>query len=586
MTRTAARQAVKPCQLRRPAQKRWVRRGAAACFASILFVFVLLPARASDPETEIEKLIGKAVSYALREASGIDDDPLLLPWVKSIGANVAAVSSRKNLPYSFEILGSDVANAVAAPGGHIFVTRGLLDSIESDDELAGILAHETGHVAKHHAAQQFKENLLVVFLLSRIRDPKYNGLKLGASILNVFRTLAKSREQERQADEEGLVFAYNAGYDPDGLVRFLQGLGTDKRSVLDEYTATHPAPEARVKNAQKSPLIRPANSDIREKIAQGYAKRGLLGAAQTERSGGDPLFLPPLPQLPPLTAQQQANRSEIVSRDKAVRQGLVKSWRAQRLGDGLQSVLLINSNASDPRWDFIAARAYALQTRISDIYARTLRVSQTATPTFDSLVQSERELAGDETRINATLGQNETRRALQKLDGIATPIVRAANTADLVLVDLNNRFYRPKGAAAWTRYAALEGMIRYAESELARADKESGQAWRILSLARIRRYELRLNALAPADDTVRRALWYDLARRRLGRDFNPDGPTGAATVRAALAIETGKKRGRNKRRTGRVAVGRLGRRKERRTRKHRNGSAPFGSGYGARSFGP
>ena len=527
-------------RFRRANLRRRTRRGFAGVLGVALFVGVLLPARASDPETEIEKLFGKAISYALREASGIDDDPLLLGWVRRIGSDVSAVSSRKNVKYSFEILGSDVANAQAAPGGYIFVTRGLLDSVESDEELAGVLAHETGHVAKHHAAQQFKENLLVLALLSQVRDRKYNGVKLGASILNVFRVLGKSREMERQADEEGLVFSYQSGYDPKGLVRFLQSLGTGKRSVLDEYTATHPAPEARVKNAQKSPLINPTDEKIREKIADGYAKRGLLGASQTIRNGGDPLFLPPLPPLPLLSPLEQSSRDEIVARDKAVRYGLVKSWKAQKNGDALQSVLLINSNTGDLRWNFITARAVAVQTRISDIYSRTLRVSQTAAPTFDALIRSEAQAPGsDDVRINAALGRSEARRALANIQGVPSPIGRAANTADVVLLDLNNRFYRPKGAAAWTRYAALEGMLRYAESELARADKESGRAWRIMSLARMRRYELEINTLAPQDNAMRRALWYDLARRRLGRDFDQTGNAGGATIRAAISVETG-----------------------------------------------
>jgi hypothetical protein len=108
-----------------------------------------------------------------------------------------------------------------------------------------------------------------------------------------------------------------------------------------------------------------------------------------------------------------------------------------------------------------------------------------------------------------------------------------------VLADLNNPLYRPRGGAAWARYGALEGLLRYAESELARADRASGQAWRLLSLARVRRYEARLSELAPAADPERRTLWADLLRRRLGRsaDAGADDPAGAATVQTALAVE-------------------------------------------------
>ncbi len=503
----------------------------------------LLPARASDPETEIEKLIGKAVAYALRDASGIDDDPVLLPGVKSIGAKMAQVSPRKSVNYSYEILGSDVANAVAAPGGHIFVTRGMLDTIESDDELAGILAHETGHVAKRHAAQQIEGNLLVLALLSTLKGSKYDGVKLGAGIANVFRTLKKSREMERQADEEGLKFSYQAGYDPEGLVKFLDGLKGDRRNLLEQYFATHPSPSDRVENARKFGIVNRNDKEAVQKIANGFQARGLPSEARVLLNGGDPLLLPPLTtDAPPnLTAVEQADREIITKRGEAVRHGLVKSYKAQRFGDNLQALLLINSNAGDARWVFIASRAYAVQTNVADIYARTLRVSRTSAPTYDSLVRSEQAFAGDEAaRTNARLGKYEARRAMEKMDGVPSPIGRAANTAALVLTDLNNRFYNPKGAAGWTRYVTLEASLRYAESELSRADKESGQAWRLLSLARIRRYELRLNELAPENNPARRALWADLARRRLGRAFDVSGPTGGATVRAALAIETRK----------------------------------------------
>jgi len=109
-----------------------------------------------------------------------------------------------------------------------------------------------------------------------------------------------------------------------------------------------------------------------------------------------------------------------------------------------------------------------------------------------------------------------------------------------VLADLNNRFYNPKGNAAWLRYGSLEALLQYAESEIGRADKMSGEAWRTLSVARVRRYQNRLDNLIPETNGEGRTLWYELASQRFGATFPQTGATGAVSVQVALAIETGK----------------------------------------------
>jgi hypothetical protein len=113
-----------------------------------------------------------------------------------------------------------------------------------------------------------------------------------------------------------------------------------------------------------------------------------------------------------------------------------------------------------------------------------------------------------------------------------------------VLVDLNNHYLRPRGnSEPWLRYAALEGSLRYAESELSRADAASGQAWRLLSLAQVRRYQARLDEIVPAKDAGRRALWRRLLTDRFGMTVEPEDTavdSGAVTVRAALGKQTGK----------------------------------------------
>ena len=137
-------------------------------------------ARAGRLDTEIEKALGKVAAYALEDANGADTDPLLLNWVRTIGARVSAPAPRRDVPYRFGILGSETSNALAAPGGYIFVTRGLLDFVESDDELAAVLAHEAGHVSRRHATQQIGGNLLFLALVSQVRGRHADEIKTAA----------------------------------------------------------------------------------------------------------------------------------------------------------------------------------------------------------------------------------------------------------------------------------------------------------------------------------------------------------------------------------------------------------------------
>ena len=508
-----------------------------ALLPALLLLLAPLPAGSSDFDVGLEKLIGAQVAAALRDNAGVDNDPLLAGWVARIGADVSRVSPRQNIPYSFTILGTDTANALAAPGGSIFVTRGLLDTIDSDDELAVILAHETGHVTKRHAMQQIGENLLVLGLLTTLKNDKYKNLRTAASLANVLRTLHKSREMEAQADELGLKFAFDAGYDAGGLVHFFDGFDLRGRSLLAEYFSTHPTPASRRKKALDSPYVTRQDLTLREQTARGLATRGLPTESAKVRQGLDPLILPAYtpPVIPDFLAEES---KQIRAQSDTLLHRLDTAYKAEDIGATLKQVLLINSQG-DARWLYVAARAYAVQARVEDIFSRTVRVAQVAPATYDALAPYALLPAGDTAGIDGSLGRGEVRRSMAKAEGAIVPISRAAASVTTVLADLNNRFLRTNNEAAWLRYSAMEALLRYAESELSRADARSGQAWRLLSLARIRRYQHQLNTMIPESDTAKRALWSDLAARRFGTWFPTTGPTGDASVRAALSIELG-----------------------------------------------
>ena len=510
---------------------------AAALLLLLVAAFHAAPARADRIDTEFEKLIGPVFARNFTDANGLDEDPLLTNWVRRLGADVASEAPRQDIRYTFGIIGSDTTNAFALPGGYVFASRGLLDEVDSDDELAAVLAHEAGHVAKRHATQQVGSQILFQAVLLSLSDRQYRRFGEALNVFNVLRTLGKSREMEAQADEVGLDYAYAAGYDPAGMVAFFEGLGRSRASAVEQYFATHPGAERRIESARANPLLDRTLAANRERIAIGFEGRGLPGSAAAVRAGRDPLASPGYPAVA-LPAFLGEERRGVVEQTAMARRSLARITGARRAGSGLQQLMLVNSQLGDARWIYVTSRAYAVHERIGDVYGRTARVLRSAPGSYDALAgYAGLGAGGTYTTINASIGRGEVVRAVERVQGVATPLARAENACVGVLFDLNNRFLQTPGFLGWLRYLALEGTLRYAESELARADKRSGQAWRLLSMARVRQYEARLSSLIPEDDPQRRALWFDLAQRRFGAAFPTAGDAGQATVLGALSVQ-------------------------------------------------
>ncbi|MBB6053237.1 M48 family metalloprotease [Armatimonas rosea] len=483
---------------------------------------------------ELEKLLGRASSDALIGASGVDDDPLLAGWVTRIGGEVTAHSDRLDSKPEFLILGSDVANALTLPGSKVLVTRGLLDEITSDDELAGVLAHESAHVAKRHAWQQIEGNALFA-LAMRLLKPKGALLQQGLPILNLLRALAQSRDNEYQADHVGLGFAAAAGYAPLGLLRFIETMASGPMARWEEYFATHPPGAKRAQAGRALALLQDTSPDSRATLAAGFAQRGFVGVAELARLGRDPLALPTLsaPQIPEGLRDQ---RLALERSQSALLKGLLKTYKPLVTASTLQQLLLLTAPSQDIRFLALATHAYLVQFRIQDTYARTVRSLRVAAPVWDDLATGSH---GDPRECE--LGRAEVKEALRRLEGVPAPLQRASQAALTALADLQlGRFYHLSSGAQWTRIGAIEGLVRYAESELSRADKAAGIAWRFLSLARIRRYQRRLTALVPQDNTEARGVWQELAARRLGRPPDAAQSTGEASLRTALLVQLGK----------------------------------------------
>lgn len=204
-----------------------------------------------NPSKKEEIALGREITGNLLGAAPLVKDDALQAYVNKVGRWVASQSDRANLPWHFGVIESNDLNAFAAPGGFILITKGLYQKLQNEAQLAGVLAHEIGHVTKkHHLRVIQKQQLLNIGaqLLGNsvgknnqlVSDVIGSGAEISA------RGLDKSAEYE--ADRLGITYATRAGYEPLGLAEVLQML--DQNNPQDESVAllfkTHPLPEKRL----------------------------------------------------------------------------------------------------------------------------------------------------------------------------------------------------------------------------------------------------------------------------------------------------------------------------------------------------
>jgi predicted Zn-dependent protease len=210
--------------------------------------------------------MGQQGAQEVEQSIGLVDNASLQQYVQRVGASLAAVSERPELPWKFGVVNDPTPNAFALPGGFIFVTRGLLPLMQNEAELATVLGHETGHVtAKHSVTQISRAQLAQLGLgLGSIFSPAVAKLGGIASAGMQLLFLKYSRDDERQADELGFKYSLANHYDVRQMEDVFTALGRTEQaagqSPLPTWESTHPGTAERIQTAHARASTIPADA--------------------------------------------------------------------------------------------------------------------------------------------------------------------------------------------------------------------------------------------------------------------------------------------------------------------------------------
>ena len=212
---------------------------------------------------EQEKKIGAEEAKKVEQQMGLLEDTALVPYMENVGQRLAEQSPRRDVMYRFHIVDMVEPNAFALSGGYVYVTRGLLALVNTEDELAGVVGHEIGHVAARHSVQKISRQGPFAVVTGLVAGVTGLVSPLVGNIVGGVGEFAQSlvfspysRSQENEADKVGQEMAAKAGWEPEGLSDFLNTLGREESLMHDgprrpSFFDSHPATPDRVANTSK-----------------------------------------------------------------------------------------------------------------------------------------------------------------------------------------------------------------------------------------------------------------------------------------------------------------------------------------------
>src|SRR5215213_2029905 len=207
--------------------------------------------------TQQEVQMGTEYAQQINSQLPIVKDPEIQRYINVLGDSIAKLADDRSLDWQFFVVNANEVNAFAVPGGYIYVNRGLIERTQRLDQLAGVLGHEIGHVVRRHSVQQMEkaQGANVGVTLACVLTSVCNNQAASAAInVGGGALFAKfSRDDEAQADEEGVKNTVRAGIDPRGIPEMFQILLNERESSpssVSSFFATHPLEEDRIQASQ------------------------------------------------------------------------------------------------------------------------------------------------------------------------------------------------------------------------------------------------------------------------------------------------------------------------------------------------
>jgi predicted Zn-dependent protease len=195
---------------------------------------------------EKEMAIGRQLAAEVEQQAKMVDDPVITEYINRVGQNIVLHSDAK-VPFTIKVIDSDEVNAFALPGGFFFVNRGLILAADNEAELAGVMAHEIGHVAARHAMENQGKGALLQY--GMLAGMIFGGgiassvLQNTAGITQALAFFKFSRGAEEEADKLGVQYLYAAGYDPTAMSTMFEKLASQnkkKPGTLSKLFSSHP----------------------------------------------------------------------------------------------------------------------------------------------------------------------------------------------------------------------------------------------------------------------------------------------------------------------------------------------------------
>ncbi len=208
-----------------------------------------------SPEQDVD--MGREVAKQADRELSILNDRQATTYIDALGKQLAAhAPGGEKYPFQFKIVNDKAINAFALPGGFVYINRGAIEAADNEAQIAGVMAHEIGHVVLRHGTNQVSKAYLAqapLSILGGVLGSNSVGsvlAQLGVGFAANSILLKYSRDAERQADLMGTQTLYDTGYDPKAMVQFFEKIQAESKGRASEFFSDHPNPENRISSVQ------------------------------------------------------------------------------------------------------------------------------------------------------------------------------------------------------------------------------------------------------------------------------------------------------------------------------------------------